>query len=187
MGIFKKILGSRVFQPNKVFKSAQELRKEKEEREKEDQAAFLEISQQRGRRIVEEHRGRSYRNHKPMGRGEAPDMQSFLFGETYSRFSSSNVQAIAYDITRNVLHVQYQNGRWYAYGNFSKQEAQTAWAAPSKGVYLWDAVRIRGTKHGHKKPVTKDSPPPSYLPLDRRYPLESYGSSDVLRRRAQMR
>lgn len=186
MGFFRKatakLFGRSKPATAKLFKSATQLAKEKEDREKEEMGHFLEISQQRGRNIVQEHRGKFYQNVKPMGRGEAPDMESFMYGEPYSRFASSNVAVIQFDVTANQLYVQFLNGRWYRYSQVSKQEAQAMWATASKGVWVWDHLRGRGSATSSKKPFTRDAVPPSYLPLDRRFPLASYGSADVIRR-----
>lgn len=156
-----------------------------EERQREELGSYLEITQHKGRKIQQDATGRHYGNVNPIGRGEAPDLESFLYGETYSRFASSNVEAIAYDITQQQLYVRFQGGRWYRYDAVTKQEAGLFWAGYSKGTMVWDILRIRGTKDGHRKSYTRDAAPPDYLPLSRNYPLETYGqggaAQDVLR------
>lgn len=152
-----------------------------EDRRREEMGDYLETTQHKGRAIIQEKRGTSYGNVNPMGRGEAPELEAFMYGERFDRFASSNVEAIQYDITTSQLYVRYQGGRWYRYDGVTKTEAQQFWAGYSKGTMVWDILRVRGTKDGHRKSFTRDAAPPDYLPLQRTLPLEAFGSQDVLR------
>lgn len=106
--------------------------------------------------------------------GDSPPLERFLDGFPYGRFASSNVYAVVYDRRGDELYIQYLGGkgrkrsgpgRWYAYRNVSRSEALEIYGAISKGIWIWDALRVRGTQTGAKKPYTKNKPPPSDLPI----------------------
>jgi hypothetical protein len=85
---------------------------------------------------------------RPLGSQEAQDWANS--GEFFSDFESSNVRAISYDRAGRTLAVEYRDGaRWY-YSPVSLAEAVGLYEAPSKGVYIWDNIRIRGTVHEHQ-------------------------------------
>lgn len=76
---------------------------------------------------------------------------------------SSNVYAFAYDPVGRLLYVTYQEpdgsaGPMYSYGSvgtpFPESFYQALVNANSKGKWIWDNVRIRGTVFGHKFPYT---------------------------------
>ncbi len=109
--------------------------------------------------------------------GSSPFVENFLDGFPLGQFASSNVWAVTYDRTKSHLYVQYMGGkgrkrsgpgRWYQYRQVSVSEAKSIYNAASKGIFIWDNIRKRGSKNGHKKPYTKDAPPPDYLPLGRK-------------------
>ncbi len=100
---------------------------------------------------------------------DSPPLELFLDGFPYARFASSNVRTIVYDRRSEDLFIQYirrrGNDLWYRYQNVSKAEATQFYAAVSKGVTVWDYLRVRGTQTGFKKPYSRGTPPPSDLPL----------------------
>ena len=115
-----------------------------------------------------------YDNKKDLGEGNSPYQEYFLNGHSLGRFASSHVYQIVYDRVKQVLHIQYLGGkgkrrsgpgRWYAYYRMTIPEAKTIYNAASKGVFVWDALRVRGQPGNHRKPMSKDAPPPDYLPL----------------------
>jgi hypothetical protein len=68
---------------------------------------------------------------------------------------SSNVQSAQYDIESQTLLVAYlpkknSAGAIWQYDPISEDEAIAFANAHSKGSFLWDVVRVRGTRHGHK-------------------------------------
>jgi len=70
---------------------------------------------------------------------------------------STNVQMMQYFIEDQSLLVEFRDGTAYKYENVTEDEAIQAAKAPSKGFFVWDNLRIRGTKLGHKKPYKKVS------------------------------
>jgi hypothetical protein len=69
--------------------------------------------------------------------------------------SSSNVRAASYDARSQTLTVEYLDGRAYRYGDVSEDEALSFATTPSKGTYVWDYLRVRGSKTAHRKPVVQ--------------------------------
>jgi len=74
---------------------------------------------------------------------------------------SSNVHSIAYDVENALLYVRYlapagpdeertQPGSLYQYRNISPLQFQQFQRASSKGRWVWDNLRIRGTVSGHR-------------------------------------
>ncbi len=118
-----------------------------------------------------------YKNKKDVDLGDSPYQKDFLDGYPLSRFASSNVYAVVYDRTQSHLYVQYMGGRgknrggpgrWYQYRQVEISEAKVMYNAASKGVKVWDMLRVRGSQTAHQKPYTKNISPPGYLPLGRK-------------------
>lgn len=85
------------------------------------------------------------------------DATSFLAGKMIVMADSSNVAWFGYAPRTEELTVGYKAKRGrperaYVYSNVSRVEAAAMFAASSKGTYVWDVLRIRGTVYGHKKP-----------------------------------
>lgn len=77
----------------------------------------------------------------------------FMFthrGQIVTGFRSSNVTSIQYDITRSILQVGYKDGSLYDYFGVPVQFAKSMLQSLSKGTWVWDNLRIRGTKLGHR-------------------------------------
>lgn len=79
------------------------------------------------------------------------DMLEQLFAGKVIGVSSSNVSWIQYDKANERLFVGYQNLGIYAYYPVSSQEAAHLLFAPSKGKWIWDHIRVRGSKTDHQK------------------------------------
>jgi hypothetical protein len=78
-------------------------------------------------------------------------LTKFLYGEMIE-VVSSNVHAIQYDKDNQFLYIVFKNTAWYRYGNVFPSEAESFFFAGSKGGWVWDNLRVRGTVFGHKKP-----------------------------------
>lgn len=68
---------------------------------------------------------------------------------------SSNVHSFNYDIENWWLHVRFQNpdggaGPLYRYFNVAPKLYLSMLDAPSKGTWVWDHLRVRGTVSGHQ-------------------------------------
>ena len=78
----------------------------------------------------------------------------FLHGGEYSTFSSSNVRGASYDPENNFLEIGYKNGGRYGYHDVNRGEAKSFYDAASKGKWVWDHLRLRGTVFGYQKAYT---------------------------------
>jgi hypothetical protein len=79
------------------------------------------------------------------------------------RVQSSNVYSIGYDLNTHTLYVRFlverisdgrvtrSPGSLYGYRNVTPEEFLDFLSAPSKGNWVWDHLRIRGTVSGHQK------------------------------------
>jgi hypothetical protein len=76
----------------------------------------------------------------------------FLGGKTYDSFTSSNVRWMRYENELEHLYIGYKDGSTYGYGPVSPDQALRGFHAPSKGTWVWDELRIRGTVFGFKVP-----------------------------------
>jgi len=107
------------------------------------------------------------------GDGELPDEQAFLMGQKYTAFASSNVVAMQFD-PRNGgdLYIQYAKKGWYLYPKVGATFAISMYHAPSKGIFTWDDIRVRGENPrlpsppaSTRKSFKRGVHPPGDLPL----------------------
>jgi hypothetical protein len=95
-------------------------------------------------------------------------LEDFLyFGVWYSDFSSSNVAAFRYLEDPQILFVRFKNGAVYGYEPVNPQMAMGVWRASSKGGWVWDKLRIRGTAYGHQVNYYYDQGQSTHIPLYR--------------------
>src|SRR5262245_30623173 len=83
------------------------------------------------------------------GKRPTTEGADFLAGE-WVEVVSSNVAAISYDGVAQYIKVRYRSGEEWRYGRFDVDRALEFLRAVSYGSWLWDNVRVRGTKHLHK-------------------------------------
>lgn len=90
---------------------------------------------------------------------EISDLESFLSGEMIVMADSSNVDWFQYLPDTRQLKVGFGKGgrkkSTYLYDQISPVEAASIFSFRSKGTWVWDNLRVRGTVHGHKKPYRK--------------------------------
>lgn len=92
---------------------------------------------------------------KPENRFLAGDLKLTL----NIHFRSSNpdkpaVYQVWYIAAEQSIYVTFYEGgpgRTYRYWTIDRQEALTMYRASSKGIHVWDAFRVRGSKTAHKK------------------------------------
>lgn len=93
---------------------------------------------------------------KPTVRQVRSDYKSpldrFLEGEWVANFFSSNVAGFSWREADSILIVQYKDGSIYQYEQVHMEEAVSMFQTQSKGGWVWDNLRIRGTKLGYRKP-----------------------------------
>lgn len=70
-------------------------------------------------------------------------------------FTSTNVHWVQYDKEVQRLFIEYRSGhktdgRLYAYSPVSETLARAAFESSSKGIFVWDNLRLRGTLLGHR-------------------------------------
>lgn len=81
------------------------------------------------------------------------EMGKFLHGNE-SSFRSSNVASGNYNLGQKYLELGFNNGGRYGYHNVSPVEAMSLYNSPSKGKWVWDNLRRRGTVFGYQKSYT---------------------------------
>lgn len=82
-------------------------------------------------------------------------VENFVYHRAVLPVNSTNVAHVQYDIEKHILIVTFLGGGQYSYSNVSEQEAINFAQAGSKGAWVWDRLRIRGSKTGHQKPYRK--------------------------------
>lgn len=68
---------------------------------------------------------------------------------------------IAFDQDNGKLYIKYPGGKMYVYDGVSQYEATSLLAASSRGTWVWDNLRVRGTIGGAQKPFALISDPGS--------------------------
>lgn len=127
--------------------------------------------------------------------GHADSTKWILSGEFKKVPDSDNVYAIAYDLRKSSLFVQYKHwappmplgtqagpGPVYEYKGVSIAEAHSVYRSANVSQWLWDYVRVRGTWGGHKKPYRLVAMSGGYLP--RKASMSSDGQEWFIRRYA---
>lgn len=87
-----------------------------------------------------------------------PVTHPIVTGDNVSDFQSSNVHSFSYDYDKSRLYVRFKapkgknrgKGSLYAYEHFPPGLFLKMLSAPSKGTFIWDTIRIRGTVSGHR-------------------------------------
>ena len=82
------------------------------------------------------------------------EVEDFLYNETPLFVTSSNVNMFQYFPETQQMMVEFKDGK-YMYDNVTMQEAVKAATSQSKGSFIWDYFRVRGSKTAHKKPYRK--------------------------------
>lgn len=83
------------------------------------------------------------------------DVVDFIYRGKPLSVHSSNVRVFQYDISKKELFILFKNGGKYVYSSIDPREAYQIIKHWSKGVAVWDYLRIRGTRYGHRKPYRK--------------------------------
>lgn len=81
--------------------------------------------------------------------------ERWLASAEWEAVTSSNVAAIRYDRAGGGwLHVAYHVGPAWRY-RVPEAAALALYHAPSKGTWLWDNVKVRGSVHQHRVPAER--------------------------------
>jgi hypothetical protein len=84
------------------------------------------------------------------------EVEGFVYAGEPLVVASSNVGPLAqYTIDTQQLMLEFLDGSAYLYDDVTPDEAFDFAAAPSKGEWVWNHLRIRGTKNDHRKPFRK--------------------------------
>ncbi len=75
------------------------------------------------------------------------------FGE-WAPMASSNVAGASYEHEEERLTIGYLDGSYYQYQPVSYEKALDFYRAGSKGTWVWDNLRVRGTVFGYQVPYT---------------------------------
>lgn len=85
----------------------------------------------------------------------ADEVEGFVYDQQPFFVHSTNVVMAQYFIQTKQMMVEYKDSRAYLYDNVSEDEAINFAKAESKGVWVWDNLRVRGSKTAHKKSYTR--------------------------------
>jgi hypothetical protein len=98
---------------------------------------------------------------KAFGQGVPPELGSivassdpstqFIREGKWFHVNSSNVLRIMYDREEEKLWVHYKSGAPYWYYPVQEVDALDMFIAGSKGIWVWDNLRVRGSRTAHKK------------------------------------
>ena len=94
---------------------------------------------------------------EPEARSENPQIVDYLVHGKWLNVISSNVHKVKYDREEKTLYIGYLNRSVYWYSPISTAQAQDILLTPSKGGWVWDHLRIRGTARGYKVPYGRVS------------------------------
>jgi len=85
------------------------------------------------------------------------EVEAFVYAGEPLTVVSSNVGPLAqYFIDEQKLMLEFDGGASaYLYDDVTPDEAFAFAAAPSKGIWVWDNLRVRGTTNRHRKKFTK--------------------------------
>src|SRR5690606_22503386 len=95
------------------------------------------------------------------GKSRFPVDHPIVTGEMIDTPHSSNVHSFGYDVEHQYLYVRFNApahegvrthsaGPIYRYHNVPARIFLAMMSAPSKGTFIWDSIRERGTVSGHK-------------------------------------
>lgn len=96
---------------------------------------------------------------KPGNRNLIPrdEVDEFVNGGYPLFVHSSNVRMAQYFPQDQKMMVEYGEGAAYLYSGVTQHEALSFAQAQSKGTWVWDHLRVRGSRTAHKKPYVKIS------------------------------
>ena len=78
------------------------------------------------------------------------DFERYMHGEWVS-WPSTNCVGGRYFPETLYMELEFKDGTFYGYFNIGPEEAASMYHATSHGVWVWDSLRIRGTKLGYRK------------------------------------
>lgn len=85
----------------------------------------------------------------------ASDVEAFVYEEQPLFVHSTNVAMAQYFFTTKQMMVEFLGGGAYLYDGVTEDEAIQFAKAPSKGGWVWDNLRVRGSRNKHKKPFRR--------------------------------
>lgn len=83
------------------------------------------------------------------------DFELWLRTGQWETVSSTNVVAIGYDAAQQLIRIRYKNGEQWEYGPFNEDMARRLYLTGSKGIWVWDYIKVRGTKDQHQVPIAR--------------------------------
>lgn len=83
------------------------------------------------------------------------DVEGFLYNNELLVVNSSNVNAAQYYPEEQKMMVEFRNGSAYLYSNVSLDEARLFVREKSKGSFIWNQFRVRGSRTAHQKPYLR--------------------------------
>ena len=92
------------------------------------------------------------------------EVEAWLKSGEWLEVESTNVKAIRWLADDEALQIEFLNHGFYQYQNVNETEARDFALSPSKGSWVWDNLRLRGTVFGYQKDYTFISGPSDYSP-----------------------
>ena len=83
----------------------------------------------------------------------------FIYDGKVLPVHSTNVTFAQYLHGKEQMIVGFKNGAVYRYSNVSEGEAIEFAQAQSKGLWVWDRLRVRGSRTAHQKPYVRIAGP----------------------------
>lgn len=90
------------------------------------------------------------RESAPGKRIQTSEIEEFLHHGLLVFVNSSNVAAAQYFPGQQALMIEYLDGAAWMYDPIDEPMAEQFMLAPSKGTWVWDHIKVRGTVHQHQ-------------------------------------
>src|SRR5678815_1557463 len=159
MAIFdtlRRMFGRKAFPKNRLRLTAHELPSRR------PQMASGGIASRIGAEADEFMRSRPERDQRLAKRQEKfndPEVRFIVQGEWLETPQSSYMAACFYNLIEQTLHVIHHDHSMYGYRSVTPEMARSLYRAGSKGTWMWDNIRIRGTVYGHRVPYWLEMQP----------------------------
>lgn len=90
----------------------------------------------------------------------AQNEHEWLHSGKWIKANSSNPsdpysEELRWDNEAELLYVRHPNGRVWKYGPVTKNMAEELIFSPSPGGWIWDHIRVRGSRSAHQVPIAE--------------------------------
>lgn len=81
------------------------------------------------------------------------DFANWVRTGRWEHVNSSNVAAIAYDTEKDMVKIRYKDGSEWGYWPIPLALANGLYRTGSKGIWVWDYLKVRGKGNNHAHQV----------------------------------